>query len=191
MTIKRYERQTKETSLSLELALEPGEVSVYTGCAFLDHMLHLLGHHAGWTLSLEGRGDLHVDAHHLTEDVGILLGSALLEQMKERSGFRRYGSMLLPMDASLVMVALDISGRGGLVWNGSFPTPSCGDFDMELIEEFWKSLAREARITLHIRLLEADNSHHAAEATFKAVARALGEALSPSAVSESTKGNLW
>jgi len=188
--MKRYERKTKETSLSLELALEPGEISVSTGCGFLDHMLHLLGHHAGWTLLFEGKGDLHVDAHHLVEDTGILLGTALLEQMRERSGFRRYGNMLLPMDGSLVRVALDISGRGGLFWKGSFPAPSCGDFDMELIEEFWKSFAREARITLHIHLLEVDNSHHAAEAAFKGVGRALLEALSPSRIPESTKGCL-
>lgn len=190
MTIQRYERETKETSLSLQLALEPGEVSVSTGCGFLDHMLHLLGHHAGWTLLVKGQGDLHVDAHHLTEDVGILLGSALLDRMKEHSGFRRYGQRLLPMDGSLAMVALDISGRGGLFWKGSFPTPSCGDFDMELVEEFWKSFAREARITLHIRLLEVDNSHHGAEAVFKGVGRALEEALSPSPIEVSTKGAL-
>ncbi len=188
--MKQYERKTEETTLSLKLALEPGEISVATGCGFLDHMLHLLGHHAGWTLILDGKGDLHVDAHHLVEDTGILLGTALLDCMRERSCFRRYGNMLLPMDGSLALVALDISGRGGLYWQGAFPSSSCGNFDMELIEEFWKSLSREARITLHIRILEADNSHHAAEAVFKGVGRAFLEALAPSNISVSTKGCL-
>ena len=128
MTIQRYERETKETSLSLQLALEPGEVSVSTGCGFLDHMLHLLGHHAGWTLLVKGQGDLHVDAHHLTEDVGILLGSALLDRMKERSGFRRYGQRLLPMDGSLADGGFGYQRSRGAFLEGELSHPLLRQF---------------------------------------------------------------
>ncbi len=186
---KRYERRSNETAVEFEF-LPPGEaVHVDTPLGFLNHMIGLFLHHADIPGKLKAAGDTEVDAHHLTEDVGIVLGSAFLDLF--RMGPReRYASIALPMDGTLVLVAVDISGRGGLTWNAVFPTPRCGDFDTELVREFWSAFTREGRLTLHIHALAVDNSHHLAEAIFKGVARALRSALVPSCREASTKG-IW
>ena len=186
VTIKR---ESRETQLELTLSNESTEREINMPCGFLTHMLELLSHRAGLELRLKGAGDTEVDAHHLAEDTGIVLGQALRKLAAERA-VARYGWTLLPMDGSLAQVALDFSGRGGCWWKGSFPSQKCGDFDMELVPEFFSALAREAGLTLHITLLAADNSHHAAEAAFKGVGVALKLALSPSEAEPSTKG-LW
>ena len=152
-------------------------------------MLDLLAHRARLELEIEADGDIQVDAHHLTEDIGIVMGTALKEMLLSRqTPQKRYGWCLLPMDGSLVRVALDISGRGGLYWQGRFPTDRCGDFDLELVPEFFGAFCRESRSTMHISILEADNSHHAAEAVFKGVGLALDMALAACETEESTKG---
>ncbi len=185
----KIERRTKETDIELTLYGSGGERLLASGCGFLSHMLDLMCHRAGLGIDLKARGDVDVDYHHLTEDVGISLGQAL-RRIASAAPIRRYGFALLPMDGSLARVALDFSGRGGLWWSGSFPSQKCGDFDMELVPEFFAGFAREAGLTLHIALLEADNSHHAAEAVFKGVGLALSDALSPARGDPSTKG-LW
>ena len=183
-------RETKETSVSLLLEYPGRGSEISCGCGFLSHMLTLLCHRAGLGLTLKASGDTDVDYHHLTEDVAIALGQALREIFRGGGNIARYGWCLLPMDGSLAQVALDFSGRGGLFWQGGFPSQKCGDFDTELVPEFFAALAREGMITLHITLLAADNSHHAAEAAFKGVGMALAQALSPADGDPSTKG-LW
>jgi len=183
------ERKTKETEISLVLALPGDTRMIETGCGFLDHMLDLLCHRAGLGLKLKASGDTQVDYHHLAEDIGIALGQALKEIAKAEAR-NRYGWCLLPMDGSLARVALDFSGRGGAYWKGEFPAQRCGDFDLELVPEFFRALARESGLTLHMALLEADNAHHAAEAVFKGVGLALRQALCPASEDPSTKG-LW
>lgn len=182
-------RKTKETSIELILSSDGGERKISTNCGFLSHMIDLLCHRASFGAELNAIGDIEVDAHHLTEDVGIVMGQAL-RQIAAARPIRRYGSMLLPMDGSLAQIALDFSGRGGLWWRGEFPSAKCGDFDTELVPEFFAGFAREAGLTLHISLLAADNSHHAVEAVFKGVGMALKEALEPCSAEPSTKG-LW
>ncbi len=182
-------RNTKETQIELALSGESRQRTLDIGCGFLAHMLDLLCHRAALGITVAARGDVEVDYHHLAEDLGIALGQAL-RKLAAAAPIRRYGSVLLPMDGSLARVALDFSGRGGLWWRGAFPSQKCGDFDMELVPEFFAGLAREAGLTLHIALLETDNSHHAAEAAFKGVGLALREALAPASVDPSTKG-LW
>jgi len=186
----RRERRSRETEIDLSLSLEPGTGSIDVPCGFLGHMLELLAHHGGWTLTVTARGDLQVDAHHLTEDLGITLGQALLEELRNGAGRARYGWCALPMDGTLVLVAADLSGRPHLGWDAPFPSPRCGDFDTELVEEFWRGFCREARITLHVRTLAVDNAHHLAEAVFKGVGRALRQALVPTEEPGSTKG-IW
>lgn len=185
----KISRNTKETRIELLLSNDKRERSLETGCGFLSHMLDLLCHRAALGVSIKARGDIEVDYHHLSEDIGIAMGQAL-RKIAGAAPIRRYGSALLPMDGSLARVALDFSGRGGLWWRGEFPSQRCGDFDMELVPEFFTGFTREAGLTLHIALLEADNSHHAAEAVFKGVGLALKEALAPAEVDPSTKG-LW
>ncbi len=180
-------RKTKETDLKLELDLNPGPVSISLNCGFLEHMLELLAHHAGWSLTLEGRGDIQVDDHHLTEDAGIVLGQALLQAARAEQRIR-YGWCALPMDGTLIIAAADFSGRGLFVPSLSFPTEKCGSFDLELVPEFFRALCREARLTLHLREMAVDNSHHLAEATFKGTGRALRQALAPAQEAPSTKG---
>lgn len=182
-------RNTKETQISISLEYPGVDRDINIGCGFLAHMIDLMCSRAGFGILLKARGDVQVDYHHLTEDIGIIFGQVLRTTAKGAS-INRYGWCLLPMDGSLARVALDFSGRGGAFWSGSFPSEKCGDFDMELIPEFFKALAREGGITLHIAILEADNSHHAAEAVFKGMGMALRQALSPSAQEPSTKG-LW
>lgn len=184
-------RHTKETAIDIALAhpASPDNIKLDVQCGFLAHMLQLMAHRARFALSVTARGDVEVDAHHITEDVGIAFGMAMLEMLKrEKFPRKRYGWCLLPMDGSLASVALDISGRGGMYWRGSFPTDRCGDFDMELVPEFFTAFCRESRTTMHVDILAADNSHHAAEAVFKGAGLALDMALTQSDAPESTKG---
>lgn len=187
---KELERDTKETQISLSIEYPGNERKIEINCGFLAHMLDLLCHRAGLGITLKAKGDVEVDSHHLAEDIGIALGQLLKQTAKESGAINRYGWCLLPMDGSLAQVALDFSGRGGAYWKGEFPTEKCGDFDMELVPEFFRAMAREGGITLHTAILEADNSHHAAEAIFKGVGMALRQALAPASGDPSTKG-LW
>lgn len=182
-------RETKETKIYLELEYGGKERSLKLSCGFLAHMLDLMCHRAGLGVKLAATGDVEVDFHHLSEDIGIAFGQCLREIAKAEPR-NRYGWCILPMDGSLARVALDFSGRGGCYFKGSFPSEKCGDFDLELIPEFFSAMAREGGITLHIEILAADNSHHAAEAIFKGVGMAFRQALCPTESDPSTKG-LW
>ncbi len=171
-------RKTAETNIRLAINLDgTGESTVNTGCGFLDYMLTLFAKHARFNLAVEAVGDINVDYHHTAEDVGICLGKVFAKALGDKKGIIRYGNMLLPMDEALVLSAADISGRAYLVYNLDIPTEKIGDFDTELIEEFWVAFTREAGITLHIKKLDGTNSHHIAEAAFKSVARALKTAV--------------
>ena len=173
------ERNTAETKISLSIDLDgTGKYQVDTGCGFLNHMLELFARHGRFDLTLKCDGDTQVDYHHTTEDIGIALGQAILEALGDKKGIRRYGSFLLPMDETLVMTALDLSGRSYLVMDVDIPTEKVGDFDTELVEEFWRAFADDAGITLHIRKLAGSNSHHIIEGSFKSVARSLRTAVS-------------
>ena len=178
-TIKR---KTAETDIALTLDTSGGARRVKTGCGFLDHMLDLFAFHSGFGLDVECAGDTWVDYHHTVEDVGIALGEALRECVKG-GGIARYGSVILPMDEALVLVAVDISGRPFLGWAASIPTQKVGDFDTELVEEFMLALTRSLGCALHIRQLAGTNSHHIIEAMFKGLGRAMRQAAAP--VSES------
>ncbi|HOI81726.1 MAG: imidazoleglycerol-phosphate dehydratase [Thermovirgaceae bacterium] len=184
-----FERTTAETSVRVSFETEPGTPSIKTPCGFFSHMLELLGANMGWSLSIEASGREGEDLHHIVEDVGIALGRALFSWYPS-SPRARYGWCALPMDGSLALISVDLSGRGGCYFRGSFPSERCGDLDLELVPEFFSALARESRTTIHARLLEADNSHHAAEALFKATGRAFAQAFIPSQTSSSTKG-VW
>lgn len=183
-------RESKETKIFLQLEHPGAERDIKTECGFLNHMLELMCHRAGLGVALAAKGDVEVDFHHLVEDVGIAFGHCLKEVARAEPR-ERYGWCLLPMDGSLARVALDFSGRGGCYFSGTFPGARCGDFDLELVPEFFRALSREGGITLHAAILEADNSHHAAEALFKGVGLALRQALTPvPGAAPSTKG-LW
>jgi len=172
-------RKTKETDISLKIDLDgSGSPSVKTGVPFFDHMLTLLSYHSGIALFLRAQGDIGVDAHHTVEDVGICLGDGIRKALGEAKGIQRYGMALLPMDETLVSVALDLSMRPFLVFNVKLRRLRVGNFDLELVEEFFKALSNHARMTLHIHLLHGRNSHHMAEAVFKGVGRALRQAVS-------------
>jgi imidazoleglycerol-phosphate dehydratase len=184
-------RNTKETRVSLSLFYprHHDEIKIKLPCGFLAHMLELMAHRARLGLEIEASGDTHVDAHHITEDVGIVLGLALKDMITSEDTPRaRYGWCLLPMDGSLARIAIDLSGRGGFYWEGSFPADKCGDFDLELVPEFFRAFCRESRTTMHAAILASDNAHHAAEAVFKGAGLALGMALAASDVAPSTKG---
>lgn len=188
-------RMTAETEITLSLDLDgTGEGQIATGVGFLDHMLTLFARHARIDLSVRCEGDTLVDDHHSVEDVGIALGSALKASLGEKRGISRYGSQLLPMDEALVLCAVDLSGRGGLTYTASIPSQKIGTFDTELVEEFFLAFARTAGITLHLKQLDGTNSHHIVEAMFKALGRALKQAVAidPSYIDEipSTKGVL-
>lgn len=171
-------RKTAETQISLSLNLDgSGQARIETGVGFLDHMLTLLAKHGLFDLEVEAIGDLHIDAHHTAEDVGICLGQCLKQAVGDKAGITRYGSMTLPMEETLVTSALDLSGRTKFVYNVKFPTEKVGVFDTELIEEFWYAVASNAAMNLHLLLHYGTNSHHIAEATFKATARALRAAV--------------
>jgi imidazoleglycerol-phosphate dehydratase len=173
----KVERQTRETKISLELALDGGEVAVSTGVGFFDHMLELLGRHAHLGLSVEASGDLQTGAHHTVEDVGIAFGQALDQALADRAGIRRYGYTAVPMDEALGMCAIDISGRPLCLFAADLPVVSIAGFDAELAEEFFRAVAANAKLTLHIGTRYGSNAHHLIEAMFKAFARALREAI--------------
>jgi imidazoleglycerol-phosphate dehydratase len=190
----RARRRTEETEVEVELSLEGGPVAVDTGVPFFDHMLEQLGRHGRLGLSAHAKGDLEVDAHHTVEDVGIVLGRALSDALDDRRGIRRYGDALVPMDEALAQVALDVSGRALLVYDVTLPPWRLGAYDTTLTPEFLRALCRGAGLTLHVRLLAGSDPHHCTEAIYKAVARALFEAVSrdPGGSGEvpSTKGVL-
>ena len=171
-------RKTAETDLSLSLSLDgEGTANIQTGCGFLDHMLTLFAHHGNFDLSVSCKGDVEVDYHHTTEDVGIALGDAFKEALGDGRGIVRYGDVNLPMDEALILAAVDISGRGMALLSLDIPSQKVGDFDTELVEEFFVALARRAGMALHIRQLAGKNSHHIIEGAFKATARALRAAV--------------
>ena len=188
-------RTTRETDITASVNLDgSGEVSVETGIPFFDHMLDAFGRHATFDLNVSASGDLEVDAHHTVEDVGIVLGQCISEALGTRGGITRFGSSAMPMDEALVLAAVDISGRGQLHYAVDLPIEIIGTFDTSLAKEFLVALATNAGLTLHVRSLAGENSHHIVEAAFKAVARALREAvaLDPrlGGAVPSTKGSL-
>jgi imidazoleglycerol-phosphate dehydratase len=171
-------RQTAETKVELTLNLDgSGQSTIRTGVGFLDHMLTLLAKHAAIDLTVDAQGDLEVDQHHTVEDVGICLGQALRQALGDKAGIRRYGFFTLPMEETLSTTALDLSGRYYLVFNAEFPSAKIGDFDSELVEDFWQAAAANALANLHINVPYGRNSHHIAEAIFKSTARALRMAV--------------
>ncbi len=171
-------RDTKETQISLKLSLDGGESSASTGVGFLDHMLDLLARHGRLGLELEAKGDLETGSHHTTEDVGIVLGQAIDQALGDRSGIRRYGSALVPMDEALAECAIDISGRPFIDFAADLPDVTIAGFEAELTEEFFRAVATNAKLTLHLWVRSGSNAHHMIEAGFKAFARALREAVS-------------
>ena len=186
-------RKTGETDVRLLLNLDGGEVSVSTGVGFFDHMLQLLGRHGRLGLAVQADGDLETGAHHTVEDVGIALGQALDEALADRVGIRRYGYVAVPMDEALGMCAIDISGRPLCVFGADLPDVTIAGFDAELTEEFFRAVASNAKITLHVGTRYGSNAHHLIESCFKAFARALREAVSIDPDEEgvpSTKGTL-
>ncbi|MEB7039711.1 imidazoleglycerol-phosphate dehydratase HisB [Staphylococcus gallinarum] len=171
-------RNTVETQLNITLANDASESNINTGVGFLDHMLTLFSFHSQLSLQIEANGDTEVDDHHVTEDIGIVLGQLLLEMVKDRTSFKRYGHSYIPMDETLSRTVVDISGRPYLSFNAEFSKEKVGTFDTELVEEFFHALVINARLTTHIDLLRGGNTHHEIESIFKSFARALKEALS-------------
>ena len=191
----RIDRKTNETDISLYLNLDgKGENIIDTGCGFLDHMLTLFSRHAKFDLSVKCVGDSHVDWHHTVEDVGICLGQALKQALGDMKGITRYGFMILPMDETLILSSVDISGRAQLCYGLDIPTQKVGEFDTELTEEFMLAFVRNANLTLHLKQLDGKNSHHIIEGTFKSLARSLRQAVKIDKEAEneipSTKGVL-
>ena len=189
------ERSTKETKIKASVDLDgTGAYDIATGIGFLDHMLEQLARHSLVDITLEAKGDLHVDFHHTTEDSGIVLGQAIAKALGDKLGITRYASVYLPMDETLTRVAVDVSGRPHLVWKVAFSRPKLGDMDTELFREFFQAFAQNAGITLHVENLYGENSHHIAETCFKGLARALREAIAIDARQggrvPSTKGTL-
>ena len=179
MRTSTINRKTAETDISLTLNLDgSGTSAIDSGCGFLDHMLTLFARHGGFDLTLTCKGDTYVDDHHTVEDIGICLGKALSEALGDKRGIQRYGDRILPMDETLILSAVDISGRGGCYMDMSIPTEKAGTFDTQLCEEFFIALTQNGGLTLHVRQLAGRNSHHIIEGTFKSVARSLGEAVS-------------
>ena len=171
-------RKTTETDIQLELSLDgSGVASADTRVGFLDHMLDLFAAHGLFDLTVKARGDIHVDAHHTVEDVGICLGMTLAESIGDKQGIRRYGSCTLPMDETLVTSAVDLSGRPYCVFRAELPASKVGEFDTELVEEFWIAVANHARCNLHVLLHHGRNTHHICEAIFKSLARSFREAV--------------
>ncbi|WP_341989615.1 imidazoleglycerol-phosphate dehydratase HisB [Azorhizobium sp. AG788] len=188
-------RETKETKVRLAVNLDgTGKATISTGIGFFDHMLDLLARHARFDLEIEAKGDLHVDFHHTTEDVGIVLGQAVKRALGDMRGITRYADLHLPMDETLTRVALDISGRPYLVFRTEFRVAKIGEFDTELVREFFQAFASNAGVTLHVETLYGDNAHHIAESCFKGLARALRGAVAIDAAASgeipSTKGAL-
>lgn len=188
-------RETTETEIDLTLNLDgTGKSSIRTGVGFLDHMLTLFSRHAGFDLTLSCDGDTFVDDHHSVEDIGIVLGQAFCAAIGDKAGICRYGDCILPMDETLILCAVDISGRSCLRFQADFPTEKIGTFDTELVQDFFLGFVRKAEITLHIRKLDGENSHHIAEGIFKAFAHTLRRAVALDAARDggvlSTKGVL-
>lgn len=178
MRISEINRKTAETDIQLKLNLDGSGISeIDTGCGFLDHMLTLFAKHGRFDLTVKCTGDTQVDDHHTTEDIGIALGSAFAEALGNKKGIIRYGNTILPMDESLILTAVDLSGRSYLGFELPVPTQKVGTFDTELVEEFWLGFVRKAECTLHIRKLAGSNSHHIIEGTFKSAARSLKQAV--------------
>jgi imidazoleglycerol-phosphate dehydratase len=189
----QIKRSTGETEVSVSVDLDGGEVGAATGVGFFDHMLELLGHHGRLGLEVKASGDLETGAHHTVEDVGIALGQALDEALADRAGIRRYGSAIVPMDESLGTCAIDISGRPLCLFEAELPPVSIAGFDTELAEEFFRAVASNAKLTVHVAAPYGSNAHHLVEACFKAFARALREAVAidpGEAGVPSTKGTL-
>ncbi|MDP1808937.1 MAG: imidazoleglycerol-phosphate dehydratase HisB [Actinomycetota bacterium] len=171
-------RETKETQIELSLDIDgAGQSEISTGVPFFDHMLELFARHGLFDLTVKAVGDLQVDAHHTVEDIGICLGSALTEALGDKRGINRYGDCLMPMDETLAVAAIDISGRPGLVYEVDLPVEMIGQYDTSLTAEFLQAFVGKAGLTLHVRLMSGGNSHHIVEAVFKGMARALGEAV--------------
>lgn len=188
-------RRTAETEVTVSVDLDgTGARDIRTGIGFFDHMLDQLARHSMIDMTITAEGDVHIDDHHTIEDVGITLGRAVAQALGDKKGIRRYGSCLLPMDDALVRAALDLSGRPFLVWKLDLPSPKIGSFDTELVREFFTAFAMNAGMNLHMERLDGINSHHVTEAAFKAVARALREAVEPDSRAAgavpSTKGSL-
>ena len=186
-------RTTKETDISVELDLDgTGQASAATGMPFFDHMLQQLGKHAGWDLSVTCSGDLQVDGHHTTEDCGLAIGQALKEALGDKAGVRRFASIVVPLDEAAVEVALDLAGRTFVVYEVDQPYETINGFDTGLLEDFVRALSQAAELTIHVRLRSGRSPHHIAEATFKAMAKALGDACSLTGRGgvPSTKGTL-
>ncbi|MGR3759850.1 imidazoleglycerol-phosphate dehydratase HisB [Roseobacteraceae bacterium NS-SX3] len=178
MRTSQITRTTAETDISAEINLDgTGVYDIQTGVGFFDHMLDQLARHSLIDMTIRAKGDYHIDDHHTVEDTGIALGQALVKALGDKKGIRRYGECHLPMDDAQVRCALDLSGRPFLVWNVDLPAPKIGTFDTELVREFFQALSTHGGITLHIDQLHGFNSHHIAEAAFKAVARALRQAV--------------
>ncbi len=171
-------RKTNETDIALSVHLDgSGRAEIATGIGFFDHMLELFARHSLIDLTVRAKGDLHVDFHHTVEDVGIALGQAVLKALGDKKGLARYASLDLPMDETLTRIAVDVSGRPFLVFRTSFPAPKIGEFDTELVREFFQAFAMNAGLTLHVETLYGANAHHIAESCFKGLARALRAAL--------------
>ena len=180
MRTAMIERKTRETEIMVSLDLDgTGDYDIDTGIGFLDHMLESFARHSMLDLKVRAQGDLHIDFHHTAEDVGIVIGQALKKALGDKRGIRRYGASLLPMDEALAECAIDISGRPFLAWSVPFARDKVGEMDTELFEEFFRALAFNAGITMHMTLKAGTNAHHVAEACFKAAARALRQAVEP------------
>jgi imidazoleglycerol-phosphate dehydratase len=192
--VSKIQRSTAETQIELEIDLDgSGRSQVDTGIGFLDHMLVLFARHGAFDLTVSAKGDLHVDQHHTVEDVGICLGQAIKQALGDKSGIRRYGHFTLPMEESLVSTTVDLGGRYYLVFQAAFPTAKIGEFDSELVEDFWQAAAANALCNLHVVLHHGRNSHHISEAIFKCAARALRIAVEQDPRTRgvpSTKGTL-
>lgn len=195
MRTSQFTRNTAETKISIKLNLDgSGQSDISTGCGFLDHMLTLFSRHGRFDLNVRCSGDTQVDYHHTVEDIGIALGTAFSQALGDKRGICRYGDTVLPMDEALILTAVDISGRSYLGFDLPIPTQKVGEFDTELVEEFWLGFVRKAELTLHFKELAGSNSHHIIEGAFKSAARSLKKAvlIDPSYADEipSTKGVL-
>lgn len=185
-----FSRQTRETSIDVSICLDGGNVEVSTGIGFFDHMLEAFAVHGGFGLTVRAMGDWQVDGHHTVEDTGIVLGKALAQALGDKSGIARFGSFFVPMDESLAFAAVDVSGRPFLVLDAQFREERVGEFDTCLTQEFFRALAFQAGITLHMKVEYGCNAHHMIEALFKAAAHALRLAVTPTEGGLSTKGSL-
>lgn len=188
MRTAKYERKTKETDISVEINLDGGEIEVLTGIGFFDHMLNSFAKHSGFGLKLKAVGDLEIDGHHTVEDVGIVLGKAMLEALGGRENIARYGTKFIPMDEALAFCSVDVSGRSFLVFEASFEEAVVGEFDTCLTEEFFRAFAFNAGLTMHLSIISGSNAHHMIEALFKAAAHAIKEAVVVTNSTLSTKG---